>query len=89
MRDLSYFDEIPSNMETGGGGLVTNSPHGLLLHRQSFYLRLRFHRNCCVSDNSVCVVGKKRKRSVFVGESSQTSLFSSEPDRPRLDYNYQ
>ena len=86
MRDLSNFDKILRNMEAED--FVTNSAHGLLLHRQSFYLSKRFHRNCCVSDNSVCVRGKRKRGQFLYRESSQSSLLSSDP-RVRLDYNYQ
>ena len=55
-------------------GKISSPP--LLLDRQSFYLSLRFYRNCSVSDNSVCV-REKEKEVIFCPESSQS--FSSEP----------
>ena len=86
-RDLSNFDKILWGWETLQPAVVNGkiSSPPLLLHRQSFYLSLRFYRNCSVSDNSVCV-REKEKEVIFCPESSQSSLLRAQA---RLDYNYQ
>ena len=76
MRPL-YAALACMTLQTAGWAVSGASSH-LIQHRQSFYLGLRLHRNCFVSDNSVCV-REKEKEVIFCRESSQSSLLSSEP----------